>query len=503
MRARQFYSWHCLISLLALIGTFFATAARPADTDGVQAFADPSGVIATVDINGRVTGQGPFFQSLGINGRSCATCHVASQAMSISAAGVQARFVETGGADPLFATVDGANCPSAQRGNPADHSLLLTHGLIRVFIPMPTGPTAQFSISVVHDPYGCAMLPNPAGGAPFVSVYRRPLPTANLGFLSTIMFDGRETHQPLNALSTFPANLSADLMQQAADAVTTHAQAPTAPAADVLTGIVNFELGLFSAQAVDSNAGWLHALGANGGPTFLSGLQPKYYPGINDALGADPNGLAFNPVSMTLYDAWSNISDNNGNFLEGVRDAARRAIARGELVFDTAPVNISNVRGLNDNAALGKPSTFVGHCATCHDTPNVGNHSLALPLDIGTSHTGKPEMESDPNILAALSQLSEADLPVYLISGCPNPFNAGEPESFYTTDPAKALITGQCSDFNRGKGPVLRGLAARAPYFHNGSAANLHELVNFYNERFQMNLSEEQKSDLIAFLNSL
>jgi cytochrome c peroxidase len=161
------------------------------------------------------------------------------------------------------------------------------------------------------------------------------------------------------------------------------------------------------------------------------------------------------------------------------------------------------VRGLNDNAALGKPSTFVGHCATCHDTPNVGNHSLALPLDIGTSHTGKPEMESDPNILAALSQLSEADLPVYLISGCPNPFNAGEPESFYTTDPAKALITGQCSDFNRGKGPVLRGLAARAPYFHNGSAANLHELVNFYNERFQMNLSEEQKSDLIAFLNSL
>ena len=63
------------------------------------------------------------------------------------------------------------------------------------------------------------------------------------------------------------------------------------------------------------------------------------------------------------------------------------------------------------------------------------------------------------------------DLPVYLISRCPNPFNAGQPESFYTTDPGKALVSGLCSDFNRGKGPILRGLAARAPYFHNGAAA--------------------------------
>jgi cytochrome c peroxidase len=68
-------------------------------------------------------------------------------------------------------------------------------------------------------------------------------------------------------------------------------------------------------------------------------------------------------------------------------------------------------------------------------------------------------------------------------SGCPDPFNPGQPASFYTSDPGKALITGLCSDFNRGKGPILRGLAARAPYFHNGAAADQHELVNFYNER--------------------
>jgi cytochrome c peroxidase len=219
-------------------------------------------------------------------------------------------------------------------------------------------------------------------------------------------------------------------------------------------------------------------------------------------LGADPSGVAFNPASMTLFAAWANLSED-GNFIETYLDAKRRQIAAGAALFNSTPVQISNVRGLNDNAALGKPSTFTGTCTTCHDTPNVGNHSFPLPLDIGTGHSVLPSVEPDPNIVAGLAELSMPDLPVYLINGCPNPFNAGQPESFYTTDPGKALISGLCSDFNRGKGPILRGLAARAPYFHNGAAANLDELVNFYNQRFQMNLTEEQKEDLVAFLNSL
>jgi len=48
-----------------------------------------------------------------------------------------------------------------------------------------------------------------------------------------------------------------------------------------------------------------------------------------------------------------------------------------------------------------------------------------------------------------------------------------------------------------------RGLAARAPYFHNGAAASLLEAVNFYNQRFAMNLTDDQKRQLVAFLNSL
>jgi cytochrome c peroxidase len=53
------------------------------------------------------------------------------------------------------------------------------------------------------------------------------------------------------------------------------------------------------------------------------------------------------------------------------------------------------------------------------------------------------------------------------------------------------------------KGPILRSLAARAPYFHNGSAATLAEVVEFYNTRFNIGLSAQEKSDLVAFLKAL
>lgn len=501
--------WRSLLAkAAALLASLAAsTAAVPADSTTVPAgslpelklSADPTGIIATLDVNGPFDESGAFFQSLGTNGRSCATCHIANQAMGLSVNAARARFAATGGRDPLFAPVDGANCPNGRTGSSDDHSLLLKSGLIRVFLSVPAN--AQFTVSVVHDPYGCALQPGANGGAPVVSVYRRPLPTANLNFLSTIMFDGRETHVPLNNGATFAGNLNTDLAQQALDAITIHAQASQAPTGAQLADIVAFELGLFSAQARDERAGPLRVDGALGGARNLT--AQGYYPGINDSLGADPSGTAFNSAAMTLFSAWLNLSGDGDDPVAENRDAGRRAIAAGEQLFDSAPVHISNVRGLNDNAALGNPVTLTGTCTTCHDAPNVGNHSFPLPLDIGTSHSLLPGAEADPNVAAALAELSLPDLPVYLINGCPNPFNPGEPESFYTTDPGKALISGLCSDFNRGKGPVLRGLAARAPYFHNGAAADLHELVNFYNQRFQMNLTEEQKQDLVAFLNSL
>jgi hypothetical protein len=495
-----------------LCAAFVATAAAAHDGDGDAShgkgressiFSDPTGALQTININGRTNPKGAFFQSLGSNGRSCATCHVADQGMSISPPQVRARFAQTHGGDPLFAPFDGTNCPNGKRSDAAAHSLLLTHGLIRVALPIPAN--AQFTVTVVHDPYGCALVADPVTGVLTLSTYRRPLPSTNLRFLSTMMWDGRESPASsalVGDMAAFQANLLKDLTQQAIDATMGHAQATSPPTAKQVTDIVNFELGLATAQIYDRDAGDLRDHDALGGAREL--IKENYYPGVNDVLGADPFGVAFDDTGMTLFAAWEN-GGSPEDYGRGAyyRRQARSDIAAGEVLFNTAPLTISAVRGLNDSAALGNPVSMKGTCTSCHDTPNVANHSLPLPLDIGIVHTARAGFETDPAIRKAVAELDQADLPIFEVHGCQAPFAGGQAASFYTTDLGKAMISGQCSDLNRTKGPILRGLAARAPYFHNGAAATLMQAVNFYNERFAMNLTPEQKRQLVAFLNSL
>jgi cytochrome c peroxidase len=173
--------------------------------------------------------------------------------------------------------------------------------------------------------------------------------------------------------------------------------------------------------------------------------------------------------------------------------SARADIAAGEVLFNTRTRLASHCRSHRSR----EPAP--------HDTtPNVGDHSVALRLDLGLVHD--PVQEHDPEIANSLAQLSLGMVPVYEIDRCPDPFAVPPstgPVKIYTTDPGKALISGACGDFNRVKGPILRGLAARAPYFHNGAARNLNEVLNFYNQRFRMNLTATEKRQIIAFLNSL
>ncbi|HET9402908.1 MAG TPA: hypothetical protein VFO34_18315 [Candidatus Acidoferrales bacterium] len=482
------------VKLYALSVVILSAVAFAGTIPNLFEFSDPSGKVATFKDPGALDTSSAFFQVLGTNGRSCATCHIASEAMGLSAAGAQARFVASNGTDPLFAPVDGANCSDAQTGDAAAHSLMLQNALVRVAITLSA--VRQFSISAVNDPYGCALVTDPNTHDVTASVYRRPLPATNLRFLSTVMFDGRETIVPLNDPKTFEANLRTDLAHQAMDATLGHAQALASPSAEQLADIVNFELGLSSAQARDNFAGVLNAQGANGGAHNLSGQN--YYPGINDSLGADPKGVKFSPTIFALFSNWSQLP-NAGH---DSQSASREDIAAGEELFDSLPISITGVRGLNDNAGLGRPAMIIGTCGTCHDTPNVGNHSLPLPLDIGTGRSAAHE--TDAAIAAALGELSFPDLPVYELRGCPDPVHPGQTLApFFTTDPGKALLTGQCADINRIKGPILRGLAARAPYFHNGAAATLDEVIDFYNQRFSMGLTAKQHAQLVAFLKSL
>jgi len=430
---------------------------------------DPTGVVETYNLAApTVTKDNPFFQSLGTNGRACVTCHEPRSAWSVSAASIQERFYASGGADPIFRIVDGATCPSDPVSTFNDklkaYNLLLTKGLIRIFLPLPA--KRDFEISGVNDPYGCTDL---AGTPPMVSVYRRPLPATNLPFLTrcpagqpgcaplAIMWDGREP----------------SLASQAFDATQGHAQAnPGVPSAAQVNQIVAFESAIFDAQVFDSEAGPLFADGATGGPAALS--QQLFFIGINDSLS-----LGFNPDVFTIYEAWQESHAQD-----------RASVARGEAIFNTRQFTIHAVNGLNlfPTDPLGA-NDVSGTCTTCHDSPNVGNHSLKLALNIGVADAAPPVLDVSA-------------LPSFTVR-CTDSSGPLAGQVFNVTDLGRAMISGNCADVGKVKGPILHGLAARAPYFHNGSAASLIDVVNFYDQRFNIGLSDRDKADLVNFLQTL
>ena len=425
---------------------------------------DSHGVLGTYSTAGGIDINNPFFQSLGTNGRSCGTCHISSSAWTITPADVQAKFNSTQGTDPIFRTNDGSNCPSADvstvSASRQAYSQLLSKGLIRVSMAVPAN--AEFQIINIQDPYNCA---ETTAATP--ALYRRPLPATNLGFLSTIMWDGRETI--FGAIPKKSINLAQSLSNQANDATTGHAQG-LPPTQQQVAQIVAFETALYTAQTNDHHAGDLTARGAKGGTEYLS--QQNFYVGINDSLGEDPSGDTFSSNVFNLYGSWKNLTGS----------PYRQSIARGEDLFNNMPIPITGVGGLND--ALGQ-TVIMGTCTTCHDSPNAGNHSFSVPLAIGTT------------VYPAMTALDISGLPVYTVQ-C-----IATGATVQVTDIGRAMITGKCADIGKLKGPVLRALAARAPYFHNGAAATLTDAVEFYNQRFNLSLTPQQKSDLVAFLQTL
>jgi cytochrome c peroxidase len=72
-----------------------------------------------------------------------------------------------------------------------------------------------------------------------------------------------------------------------------------------------------------------------------------------------------------------------------------------------------------------------------------------------------------------------------------------------TTDPGRALRTGRWSDIDKFKVPSLRGVAARAPYFHNGIAQTLEDVVKHYEVELGFKFTPQERKDLVAFMEAL
>jgi cytochrome c peroxidase len=481
--------------------------------------ADPLGTLGSYQLDGPThTAGNAFFQPLGTNGRTCGSCHVPSQGMGVSLDGLWDRFEASGPKDPVFAPVDGANCPSAVtrsltsaaplgnlvgEGNddekdPSPYSLLLSRGVFRIFLPLPAN--AEFTVKVIRDTAGCNVNPKynhtvdeKGHKTPIISVYRRPKVATNLRFMTTTLANTDPANYAFDPYTGVPLPIDANgvvesgnimwdgreptLESQAINATLTHAQALAAPTSTQVKQIVDFETEFFSAQATLYRGGSLTDLGAQGGPEFLA-ATPAALP-TNAAI--DPN---YDP--MTLFDAWST---NTGT---SQADQMRQSIYRGEQIFLLRPFTISNVPGFNDVPPVN--NSFPGGCAFCHSQASAGTDLFPRSQqDIGTTGTSKAFGGTPP----------ANDLPVFELTckaGTSTPYLGGVVR---TNDPGLALITGMCADIGKVTVSTLRGLAARAPYFHDGSAATLMDVVNFYNRRFSIGLSAQDKIDLVNFLNAL
>jgi len=436
--------------------------------------ANPDGASLTVSRAGFIDTANPFFTPMG-NGRSCASCHSEDAGWSVTPRGLAQRFEQSQAADPVFRLVDGANSPTAAVATLDQkrlaYSMLLTKGLIRVGMAMPAN--AEFTLLRADDPYNFA-------SARELSLFRRPLPSANLAFLSSVMWDARES-QP-------GASIDSGLLAQARDAVLGHAEAAQQLSAASQRAIVDFESGLFAAQATSAAAGSLLENGASGGPQALAATG--FYLGINGLAGDSRTQAPFNRNVMTMFGAWRNLAapPAPARPLPGQRNSpppapasaanlARASIARGEALFNNRPFNIAQVAGFPQNGA--QPQR--GGCASCHNAPNAGSHSSPLLLDIGVAD----------------GRFRTPDMPLYTLR------NNATGAIVATTDPGLAMLTGRWRDVGKMKVPVLRNLSARAPYFHNGSQSDLQGVVRFYDRRFQIGLTQQEVADLTAFLKAL
>jgi len=453
-------------------------------------FDNPNGSLGVIQASGPVDTNGhPFFTPLGTNGRACVNCHQPTYGMSVSAAGLRERWQATDGKDPVFAAFDGSNCPDLPQDQESSHSLLLHRGLFRIPLPWPprnpdgTLKPVEFSIEVVRDPTGCNTSREYGlnSAHPMVSVYRRPRPAANLKYVLSgaqpiVLKTGMLADRDPETGKFVSMNLMADarepsLMTQAINAILGHEEARKEPTPKQLETIVAFESQVYAAQVEHIFAGQLVL---PGGPMSLGPAA------LRDRRAGVLGDNSYDPV-FGLFDSWKE------------KDYYRASIARGADIFMFRQFWLRDATHIN-SIGLGNPLKRT--CATCHNAQMTGQDLSAGWVDVGTTNF--------PTWTEPATWAETSELPVFKITcskdADPHPYLG---RVIYTTDPGRALISGRCVDVGSIVMQQFRGLSARAPYFSNGSARNLREVVDFYDRRFDMKLSETEKDDLVNFLGVL
>jgi len=191
--------------------------------------------------------------------------------------------------------------------------------------------------------------------------------------------------------------------------------------------------------------------------TTLSTAQAvSFTTGLLNAAGArggaeDLSHMTRSAGRFDLFDAWINS-----------RVPGRAQIARGQELFNN-------------------PNPGGRSCSACHNSVNNGTNVNNLLFDIGTASV----------------EARTPDLPLYTIR------NRTTGDERQLTDTGRGNVTGLWNDLGRFKTPTLRALAARAPYFHNGIAATLDDVVRHYETHLGFVFTTLERADLVAFLKAL
>jgi hypothetical protein len=379
-----------------------------------------------------------FFQDFGTTGRTCLSCHGAPGGWTTSHA--RLLWDESDGNDPLFQfTHDIGTCPEDDVTNPANRRKTMVLALERGSARggNSVSPTAEFEIVSVDDPYGC----NGTSLSSFFG-YRKPNPIHGISQKTSVTW--APAPQP---------DMRATLKGLFVGATRFHGATTYMPTEEEQNEAADFMLNNFFAQIEDNEAGRLDADGARGGPIHMAN-QP-WHEGINHASTGPTTRKVFD-----IYDAWIDIDAACGDDCD--EQTQRRAlIAEGQEIFNFR----QNANG--------------GTCTGCHNSPNIGSHSVYRLFDVGivdAPDTGLPR--------ATIRNKTTGQVRV-------------------VTNLGRANATGKWTDVGRMVAPVLRGLASRAPYFNSGQARTLHDVVDHYDQRFNFGFSEHERAALVAFLSAL
>lgn len=166
------------------------------------------------------------------------------------------------------------------------------------------------------------------------------------------------------------------------------------------------------------------------------------------------------------------------------------------------------------------PDLFLEVFGTSEVTP--ARIAMAIATFERTVYSDRTPFDAAVSQIAPLTQAEARGQGVFNASRC-NVCHAGSlfsDNAFHNIgvrpqaeDTGRGGITGNPNQIGEFRTPSLRNLELRAPYFHNGSKATLTDVVEFYNRGGDfdapninhnlirpLNLSAQQKSDLIAFL---